>query len=70
MWFKPKKENYQNLTGKMILGQKIGFCKVLINVFKGQTKVFLGSKGHIWTETIEEKKNKKIIRFSHTKALL
>ena len=54
----------------MILGQKIGFCKVLINVFKGQTKVFLGSKGHIWTETIEEKKNKKIIRFSHTKALL
>ena len=44
------------------------FCKVLLNVFQGQTKVFLGSKGHTWTETIA--KTKKNIRVSHTKVLL
>ena len=37
-----------------LIGQKRGCCTVLINVFQGQTKVFLGCKGHTWAGTIEQ----------------
>ena len=59
-WGKVTRRLYLYLKNRF-LGQKWGFCKVLRNVFQGQTKVFLGCKGHTWTGTIEKtKKNHQV----------